>query len=380
MKKKLVQILTSRHKLTTLEISILGILGLIVSVASVASLHVARVPDHDLLVRAAQAAERGFSVAREARIHKGIGIDSINDPALSGLIGPLATAITTGPGDLEAKQTSVNPNWAALILRYLQKAGVTPGDPVAVGMTGSFPAMNIAVLTAIESYGAQPIWTVSQGSTSFGANRPGFTWLDIEKSLFEKRVISSRALAATLGGSNNIGAGLDDTGRAMLRESITSQTVPLIDATPLSAAIETEMAMFGRASAGKRIRLYINIGSGYTSLGTMNTAPLLTNGMNSPARLARLAAEPVRGVAAQFLSQGAQVLNIYDVISLARNQSLPIAPAVLPSPGTGKLFMALRYTWWLNVVLLLVYSVIVLAFAFGYTNFLTKNPRKKEML
>jgi hypothetical protein len=33
-----------------------------------------------------------------------------------------------------------------------------------------------------------------------------------------------------------------------------------------------------------------------------------------------------------------------------------------------------------NVVLLVVYGAIVLAFAFGYTNFLTKNPRKKEML
>ena len=112
----------------------------------------------------------------------------------------------------------------------------------------------------------------------------------------------------------------------------------------------------------------------------MNSATILKEGLNSPEAMADLKAEPVEGVAAKFLEAGAQVLNLYDIVALARLKGLPIAPAVTPLPGTGRLFFAPRYHLWANVGLLAAYVLTVLAFAHGYTNFLTKNPRKQELL
>lgn len=375
------KIFTTRHKLTTLEITLLGLLGVAVSTCSVLSLRIAKVDDYEVLARAAAETARAFSAVREARLAvTRKALDSINDPAASGLIGAFSSPITTGPGDLDAKQTSINPNWAALVVDYLRQAGVQPGDPVAVGMTGSFPGLNIAVILAIEAYGAQPLWVVSQGSTAWGANRPAFTFLDMEKVLYDRKIIHSRALAATLGGNNNAGAELDAEGRATLHRTIVSRGIPFIGATPLSAAIDSEMIVFKRAAGKRRVPLYINIGGGYASLGTMNAATLLATGLNSAKKLTDLQAEPVEGLATKFLAQGAQVLHLYDIVELARRKGLPIAPAVTPTPGTGGLFFAPSYSLWINIALLAFYVLAVLAFANGYTNFFTKNPRKNELL
>jgi hypothetical protein len=112
----------------------------------------------------------------------------------------------------------------------------------------------------------------------------------------------------------------------------------------------------------------------------MNAATLLATGLNPPKAAVDLQGEPVEGVAARFLAQGAQVLNLYDIVSLARIHGLPVAPAVMPMPGTGRLFYAPSYGVQANVALLVFYVGAVFAFAHGFTNFLTKNPRKKEML
>jgi poly-gamma-glutamate system protein len=374
-------ILTRRHKLTTLEISLLGLLGAAVSTASVFTLRVRPVDDFPVLAKAAENTAAAFARVKEARAAALMsGVDSINDPAGSGLIGSFHSAITTGAGNLEAKQTSINPNWAALVVRYLQQAGVRPGDPVAVGLTGSYPALNIAVLEAIETYGAVPLWIVSQGSTAWGANHPALTFLDMEHALAQAGLLHGRALAATLGGNNNAGAELDEEGRSALRGTIARRKVPFLDATPLSAAVDSQFARFTRASGGRRIPLYINVGAGYASLGTMNAATLLATGLNPPAALLDLQGEPVEGVAAKFLAQGAHVLNLYDIEGLARRQGLPVAPAVTPLPGTGKLFYAPAYSLWINAALLAAFVAAVLAFANGITTFLTGNPRKREML
>ncbi|UCD29743.1 MAG: hypothetical protein JSV03_04470, partial [Planctomycetota bacterium] len=51
-------------------------------------------------------------------------IDAETDPAQSGLIGTLMSPVTSSIGSLSAKQTSINPNFAAVILDMLIKARV----------------------------------------------------------------------------------------------------------------------------------------------------------------------------------------------------------------------------------------------------------------
>ncbi|TFH36998.1 MAG: poly-gamma-glutamate system protein, partial [Bacteroidia bacterium] len=80
-----------------------------------------------------------------------INIDRINDPALTGLVGGEMTGITTTLGHLEAKRTTLDPRFASLVVELLTQAGVKRGDTIAIGSSGSFPALMIASLAAAEA-------------------------------------------------------------------------------------------------------------------------------------------------------------------------------------------------------------------------------------
>ena len=64
------------------------------------------------------------SYLKEIRMQKGIFIDAVNDPNETALMGQEYTLITTDRGDLEAKLTSTNPNFAAVIVELLKEANL----------------------------------------------------------------------------------------------------------------------------------------------------------------------------------------------------------------------------------------------------------------
>jgi len=67
-----------------------------------------------------------------------ININGEADPAFTGLIGPEISDITTTVGHLESKRTSLNPEFASLIVRLLSDAGVVADDNMAMASSGSF--------------------------------------------------------------------------------------------------------------------------------------------------------------------------------------------------------------------------------------------------
>ena len=77
---------------------------------------------------AAELAERGIDRLRDERLRLGHKIDPHFDPAETGLIGRSMSLVTSMPGHLRAKQTSVNPNFAAAVVQMLSEAGVEKGD------------------------------------------------------------------------------------------------------------------------------------------------------------------------------------------------------------------------------------------------------------
>lgn len=97
------------------------------------------------------------------------------------LIGPEYSLITTTLAPKEAKQLSTHTDFAAVCVEWLLQAGVRKGNQIAVNLSGSFPALNIAVLSAVKAVGAEPVITSSVGASTWGANDPRFTWLDMEK-------------------------------------------------------------------------------------------------------------------------------------------------------------------------------------------------------
>lgn len=80
-------------------------------------------------------------------------IDPINDPMETGMIGARFSEITSGRGSLYAKLASTDPQSAAVMVDLMHAAGYKPGDLIVIGMTGSFPGMNLASMIAAETLG-----------------------------------------------------------------------------------------------------------------------------------------------------------------------------------------------------------------------------------
>ena len=104
---------------------------------------------YDEKIAAAHKAREAMGAIKSERQRRGAVIDPEIDPAGSGMIGSALTAVTSNTGYLDAKQTSANPNFAAVIVDLLKRAGVEKGDLVAIGLSGSFPALNIATFAAV---------------------------------------------------------------------------------------------------------------------------------------------------------------------------------------------------------------------------------------
>ena len=111
-------------------------------------------PYFDLKIAATETADRAFNEIKKQRM-KVKEIDPAYDPLETGLIGINMSVITSVNGVLPSKQTSANPNFAAVLVDMLMRAGVKEGDMVGVGLSGSFPALNVCTITAIDTKEAE---------------------------------------------------------------------------------------------------------------------------------------------------------------------------------------------------------------------------------
>ena len=116
------------------------------------------------------------------------------------LTGPEYTLITTTLAPRQAKAFSLHPDFAAVAAGWLRDAGIGEGGRVAVNLSGSFPALNIAVLAAIRAVGGEPVITSSVGASTWGATDPDFTWLDMESHLHYAVICPCRSSAYSPGG------------------------------------------------------------------------------------------------------------------------------------------------------------------------------------
>lgn len=292
-------------------------------------------PDFETKVLAAQQMERGMEILRSHRTRNVAAVDTEVDPTGSGMIGLATSEITTNTGSLEAKRTTANPNWAAVMVDMLTAAGVERGDLVAVGISGSFPALNTAALVAVDVMGLEAISIASAGASSFGANFPGFTWLDMERILADAEIVSTRSVAASLGGTRDRALGMSRSGRARLREAIARNGLEYIEVTDEAASIEKRMAIYEARAGGRRFTAYINAGGALVSIGPKSVKRLYRAGLNlRPHPRAAL----VDSVTMRFLGEGTPVVNLSKVVPLAEKYGLPIEPVEMPPVGEGPVF------------------------------------------
>ena len=297
------------------------------------------------MLEAAQLSNEAMDVIRHERERRKLPIDPIADPAGSGLIGLAMSDITSNTGNLLAKQTTINPNWAAVAVRLLHEAGVREGDTVAVGLSGSFPALNISLYAAMATLRLEPIVISSISASQWGANHPKFLWLDMERVLYEHKLVAFRSIAASFGGAEDRATGLSEAGLKILRRAIARSKLRLIDPANYAESVVERMAIYRDKAAGRPIRAYVNVGGGTSSVGTRRSKFAFQPGINrrTPPRAAL-----IDSVMARFLDEGVPVIHFLQVNRMAKRFGLPVSPQVRPPVGTGQVFLQRRYNPWLT--------------------------------
>ena len=76
-------------------------------------------------------------------------------------------------GEIEAKRVSASPAWPRALVREFHRAGLRPGDVVAASFSGSFPGINLAVMSASEAMGLQLDRRLVSDGLVVGRHRPG---------------------------------------------------------------------------------------------------------------------------------------------------------------------------------------------------------------
>lgn len=289
----------------------------------------------DLKIQAAELAQECMLRIKFERILLPEPMDPELDPTESGLIGEAMTPVTSVPGVLAAKQTTINPNFAAVIVEMLLDAGVKRGDVVAIGLSASFPALNICTLAACETLELKPIVVSSASASQFGANRPDLLWIDMERILNENELLNVRSAAVSLGGQEDRGQGMSEQGVKLLKDAIRRNKLRFIDSQNYEQGLEQRMQIYRDEAENRPIAAYINVGGGAISVGRTAGKHSLREGLN---RWAPREALAIDSVMSRFLSQSTPVIHMVNVVNLAERYGLPLQPLEAPRIGEGNIY------------------------------------------
>jgi poly-gamma-glutamate system protein len=356
------------------------------SIAGIFSIELFKVqkkqPYYKEKLEAAHTMRIGMDIIKQYRIENIGPIDREVDPANSGIIGLPASIITTSVGHLPAKQTTVNPNWAAVMVDMLRKVEVKEGDVIAMGLSGSFPAMNIACYAAARALKMEVISISSVGASTWGANIPDLTWLDMERVLFKAGVSPYRSVLATLGGEGDKAMGTSKKTFEALKKIIQKNELQILKFGNVEENIEERMNTYQEFAQGKSIGAYINIGGGRASVGPRIGKKRYQPGLNIKPPLIAMKMD---SVTTRFARTGVPVIHIYRIDELAETYGLPISPLKIPKVGSGHIFSKQIYNLPLVTVcliLLLLVSHLFLKMDIGYRIFgsaqVTETPKHPE--
>ncbi len=309
-------------------------------------------PYHDIKMEASERMVKALEVLRKDRVDAGWALDDVNDPNQSAIIGVQYSLITTTEADLGSKLTTINPNFAAVIIQMLKDAGVKAGDKVAVAFSGSFPALNIAVTIACEVLDVEPVIITSVASSMWGANEVEFTYLDMESILIREGILQRRTIAASIGGGDDIGRSLSQAGRAAIEDAITRNEIIHVVPSSLEDSQEQRRMIYRQFFEIRSCAAFINVGGGVSVLGHSANGGLIPPGLNTTYLQLNY---PARGLIHEYWEQGVPIIHLLNVSQIADQYGLPQSPVPLPPVGSGEIFTVDKHNLaiaWISVVIL----------------------------
>ena len=361
----------------TSTLVILSAIALVSFVVSINSTTIDISPSYDMKIKAANLMKESMVELKNVRMEAGVFIDDENDPNETGLVGSPFSLITTDEGDLDAKLTTLDPNFSAGMVELMLRMSLQEGDTIAILLTGSMPGANIAVLTAASAMGLIPMVITSVGASQWGANHADFTWLDMESILFNKGLINSRSVAASVGGRNDMGRLLSPAGREIIISNIENYNIPLIRKNRLADNIDERMKLFESFNKITNYSAMINVGGGVASLGTSFNSKLLPAGIVNRSDVVNISIRDggIEGVLAKFAKKNVPVLHVLNIKSLTEQLGMPFAPIPIPELGSGVLYAEEKY----NILIATVCLFIVCGLVFG-VGYQSKQKIKEHLI
>jgi len=293
-----------------------------------------RIPWTGAMRAAAVEMDRALELVRAYCREAGIPVESSLDPNGTCLIGPSYTPLFTTLGQLEAKRTALSPDVAGLMAHLLSRAGVSAGDTVAVGASGSFPGFLLATLAAVKALGAHPVVILSLGASSYGATRPDFHLLDLYRLLQSGGLVDAPPAAVSLGGEGDTGGEFPPELVEHLQADAALAGVPVLEEADLEENVARRMSIYGTPKA------FVNLGGAEANLGTDPMILEVPPGLVPPGELPDGGEMPPptrRGVLLEMAARGVPVIHLLHVRGLVLAHGLAWDPVPLPAPGTTPL-------------------------------------------
>jgi poly-gamma-glutamate system protein len=287
------------------------------------------------MLKASVLMKNATETVKRCRVERGLTVNGKTDVNLTGLIGVELSPLTTSLGNLEAKRTTANPNFAGLIVSLFNEAGVKKGDTIAMGASSSFPALIIASLCAAKTMGLKTLLICSLGASQWGANNPDFHWLDMHRCLLQAGVIDVNPAALSMGGATDEGKDMSPEGRSLLFEAAQKSQVPFLNDPDLEKNVRERLRLFGVERGSAKIKAFVNIGGGYANMGTDSEILHVNPGI---AVFRRLPPPQKRGVIFEMAARRIPVIHLLYIKGICERYGLPWDPRPLPEPGEGVIY------------------------------------------
>ena len=300
---------------------------------------------YDTMLSASQKTEAAFHALKAEKLSRGFTISPLDDPNQTGMIGDPYTEITTTLGNIESKRSTTNPNISAMIVDMLTQCGVKSGDHVAVNLSSSFPAANIAVICALDAMDVKGTIINSVGASTYGANLPEFTYGDMEHFLLEQGYIKNHAEYFSLGGVGDQGKEMPEE----LKENITARLegfgLTFLNYEDIDENTEARAAIY---KAQGEPACFVNAGGNLLSFGGGSEMVSAKNGVVKPGGTVK----GNHGLIPLFLRENVPVIHLLNMKILLPAYGLPVDPMPVPAAGEGGVYHEWQYNLPLAAILL----------------------------
>lgn len=310
---------------------------LLISCTAVTILLQKRIPAQDYARKldAAEYMAACMDAVREYKRELGLSL-SPEDLHHTGMIGTSWSPITTTSGALEAKRSSANPDMAALMVQLLGEAGVEPGDVVGAGFSGSFPALNLAVLAACRAMDVEVIYIASVGASTYGANQIELTFPHMAHRLAAEGLIDCPPAMTSLGGDMDCGLDMPEEIRRQMLLELEQYQAPVLYEEDFDANVLRRMELYEQLGP---IDCFVGVGGNMTTSGRNETQ--LGWGVIDPEHIPEI--NEGSGLVERYAAQGIAVIHLLNVKQLVADYGLPYDPETLCAPGESDIFFETRF-------------------------------------